>query len=723
VEQREMSVSITAELGLLFHLIESLSANGMIQPTRFDDDDAEDGDLRRRGQVKAFAPSNFLAAFALLPEATNLALVDGVAGSAEIARRPEAFYRFLMQYIERELGQISSREASTEEDAPDKNVNQGSHLIDRMQGIGFLSIIEYAKGKPKASTSRAFTVDLAYDQRSGGAGRHETDGVVRFGEILRFSLCREAPLRAWCDETRSYEAVVQRKIATNLPSLLSLSCCCAGRNRSHGLELWQREDARNFLPEFVKIRIEADGSITVEELVTNDDGTERWMTFEQKLPTRSDALFEALENEELQRRNLPIEKSYRLDSVVSFVRANLEAATSSASVDASSLRPSCEGHHVVHVRVTPDLEGEALARQLRQIERCLLEKGGRQDNGPGKDGDASSDAVLADNRRFTLTSGVPLEERRCHLTEKEGANSDKWLLLNGFVVTKVNSSNDVRSFNAKFKEPSIVLFREVNIEPSISEASEVVPRETLVPVNVMETTSISNGLGPKLAISDLTNLPGRGDLVAIDAEFVCVQAEESLITSSGSKEITSEPRNALARLSVIDCRTDDVVVDDYILPWEPVVDCLTRFSGIRRSDLDAVGSPHHLVTPREAYLKVRLLMERGCIFIGHGLSQDFRVINICVPPNQIIDTAELFHQPNQRYISLRYLTNYVLGRDMQQEVHDSIEDARAAHELYIKAMGLKGEGKFDDYLMRLYGYGHRTQFKLGVANEKLEEDR
>ena len=104
--------------------------------------------------------------------------------------------------------------------------------------------------------------------------------------------------------------------------------------------------------------------------------------------------------------------------------------------------------------------------------------------------------------------------------------------------------------------------------------------------------------------------------------------------------------------------------------------------------------------------------------MGHGLSQDFRVINICIPPNQIIDTAEIFHQPNQRYISLRYLTNYVLGRDMQQEVHDSIEDAKAAYELYNTALELKKAGKFEEYLMQLYSHGHKTQFKLGVATPR-----
>lgn len=112
------------------------------------------------------------------------------------------------------------------------------------------------------------------------------------------------------------------------------------------------------------------------------------------------------------------------------------------------------------------------------------------------------------------------------------------------------------------------------------------------------------------------------------------------------------------------------------------------------------------------------ILSSGCIFIGHGLSQDFRMINICVPPNQIIDTAEIYHLPNQRYISLRYLTNFVLNRDMQQEVHDSIEDARAAHELYNKSLNLKQEGKFNEYIAELYARGHLSQFKLGIGTNK-----
>ena len=88
-------------------------------------------------------------------------------------------------------------------------------------------------------------------------------------------------------------------------------------------------------------------------------------------------------------------------------------------------------------------------------------------------------------------------------------------------------------------------------------------------------------------------LPGKGDIVAFDAEFVAVAEEESTLTTSGSKLIIRETRHAIARISVVDGRTNvnsnnrggGIIFDDHVQPIEPIADYLTRFSGIVEQDL------------------------------------------------------------------------------------------------------------------------------------------
>lgn len=66
-------------------------------------------------------------------------------------------------------------------------------------------------------------------------------------------------------------------------------------------------------------------------------------------------------------------------------------------------------------------------------------------------------------------------------------------------------------------------------------------------------------------------------------------------------------------------------MDDYILSSEPVVDYLSEYSGISAADLDPVASNRPLVTLKTAYKKLRILVDHGCIFVGHGLKKDFRM--------------------------------------------------------------------------------------------------
>ena len=61
---------------------------------------------------------------------------------------------------------------------------------------------------------------------------------------------------------------------------------------------------------------------------------------------------------------------------------------------------------------------------------------------------------------------------------------------------------------------------------------------------------------------------GKGDLVGIDAEFVALEMETASVREDGTRVVSKEGRQALARLSIIDCRTGLVLMDDYVLPSE-----------------------------------------------------------------------------------------------------------------------------------------------------------
>jgi PAB-dependent poly(A)-specific ribonuclease subunit 2 len=125
-------------------------------------------------------------------------------------------------------------------------------------------------------------------------------------------------------------------------------------------------------------------------------------------------------------------------------------------------------------------------------------------------------------------------------------------------------------------------------------------------------------LEPKIDIPDILwtdtplqpEIPQRGDTIAFDAEFVQVESEASILTATGSRVVTREGRNVVGRISMLDSRTGKELVDDHVIPREPVVDYLTRFSGITPSDLNPKSSKHHLISSRSAYLKMRYLIDR-----------------------------------------------------------------------------------------------------------------
>lgn len=212
--------------------------------------------------------------------------------------------------------------------------------------------------------------------------------------------------------------------------------------------------------------------------------------------------------------------------------------------------------------------------------------------------------------------------------------------------------------------------------------------------------------------------PQKCSYVAIDAEFVSLKQEEIEIKADGDREVIRPTRLGLARVSVLrggrGIAEGVPFINDYIAINEPIVDYATQFSGLREGDLDPRTSNRPLVPLKVAYKKLWLLLNLGCVFIGHGLPKDLRVANIYIPKSQIIDTADLFFiAARKRRFSLAFLAWFLLKEDIQQqpEGHDSIEDACTALRLWRKYEEFKDAGVVEQILEDIYREGAKVKFK------------
>lgn len=235
-------------------------------------------------------------------------------------------------------------------------------------------------------------------------------------------------------------------------------------------------------------------------------------------------------------------------------------------------------------------------------------------------------------------------------TERTGESPSNWHMFNDFLVRPVTKENAL-DFTPKWKMPSVLCFQ-------TKSASNVVDNSWRdhLDTSLLYFDYAYGYTHERLRVSyfydELTQKwhfrnretrrepscqplvpaegPAPGTLVALDAEFVSMQNEEIEVKADGSRSVVRPSRLGLARVSVLRGTGEDEGVpflDDYIITKEPVVDYLTEFSGIHAGDLDPVMSNHALVPLKVAYKRLWLLLNLGCVFVGHGLLMDFRIIS------------------------------------------------------------------------------------------------
>ncbi|KAK0149591.1 RNA exonuclease 5 [Merluccius polli] len=134
--------------------------------------------------------------------------------------------------------------------------------------------------------------------------------------------------------------------------------------------------------------------------------------------------------------------------------------------------------------------------------------------------------------------------------------------------------------------------------------------------------------------------------------------------------------NELARVSLVDS-SGKCVLDELVQPPNPILNYLTRFSGITAAMLQSITT---LVS--DVQRKLLSLLPRDAVLVGHSLDNDLRALKLIHP--HVIDTSLLYTKEFGQKFKLKVLAEAVLGKQIQTEEqrgHDPMEDASAALQL------------------------------------------
>ena len=159
-----------------------------------------------------------------------------------------------------------------------------------------------------------------------------------------------------------------------------------------------------------------------------------------------------------------------------------------------------------------------------------------------------------------------------------------------------------------------------------------------------------------------------GKYIALDCEMV------------GVGENGTE--SALARVSIVNYEGEQVY-DSYVLPKETVTDWRTAVSGIKPSHMKDARTFEEVQTDVAELMKDRIV-------VGHHLSHDFKALLLEHPRRATRDTSRLakYRKMAGGAPKLSLLASELLGLDIQQGSHSSVEDARACMLLFRKDKNL-----------------------------------
>ncbi|XP_076240982.1 PAN2-PAN3 deadenylation complex catalytic subunit PAN2 isoform X3 [Calliopsis andreniformis] len=713
--QREFCLS--CELGFLFHML----------------------DTSRGLPCQA---ANFLRAFRTVPEAAALGLIlsdlhPEAKRKTNLIRLIQSWNRFILHQIHYEILETRKRQQEEEEAARLKSGPKCPPFVYNEQD--FPAILQDIGSRYRS-----------HDEERKKRRKQEEDGKymwitskaeeVPFTSVLARSLRPKKITPAWCDSCQKFTSTLQSRQLTTLPQILALNC---GLDTQQDKTFWQTQ--MDIVVQKVLSGKESSPSsspvpVTIKPCRYGNNCTrigcrfrhigrdpENALTSPVTPPTTTTSAPTPPSHLYYSHSWIPHNIEISLDSngelfVEKLNSPKNDSTESTKSVTEKAIVENGQGDGKAQAQ---DPETANANTEETETENHVTVDA---DNGNGESANATEKSLNKVSKvQYSLSAVV------CYIDDKNnedrrnivallrvgpnyhersaGSAVSQWYIFNDFCISAVTPEEAVW-FNLDWKIPCVLHYTAVP-------APEPTPFVSPLTYDVFgEDKCVARSGGTRgITFTPLTSdeMPKKGELVGIDAEFVTLNQEEAELRSDGKMSTIKPSHMSVARITCIRGQgplEGTPFIDDYISTQEQVVDYLTKFSGIQPGDLDANFSSKHLTTLKSTYQKLRFLVDNGIMFVGHGLKNDFRVINLVVPPEQIVDTVLLFHLPHHRMVSLRFLTWHFLGKKIQSETHDSTEDARAALELYRKYKELESSGKLADSLKELYNIGNQLQWKV-----------